>query len=111
MSIQILGGFCFILEIHSSTNNKQTGHCLKKFQLFVLVNNKDIENDVFVFGFKKFNKLYFTFASRALNWVVIIGDDALMETAYYMDKDNHSHLSLENGYTYIGKLKEVFQDE
>jgi hypothetical protein len=67
----------------------------------------DKENKVYIYIRESFEKNYFVF-SDGNAWIVIIGEDGIMETA--MIADNYdSYLHPSKGYSYLGQIKEVFE--
>ncbi|MFC4799472.1 hypothetical protein ACFPA1_08885 [Neobacillus sp. GCM10023253] len=65
------------------------------------------ESEVFLYYLKGFKKDYFVFGDG--KWVVIIGEDAIMETSFPIDGDYFEYLSNKKGYEYLGKIKEVLR--
>lgn len=67
----------------------------------------DKENDIYIYFKESFNQNYFVFADGRA-WIVIIGENGIIETAMMADRYNH-YLDETKGYRYIGKIKEVWQ--
>ncbi len=90
---------------------KEYGHIPGDFSLadyenviLNIMNGK--ENDVFLYYLKGFRKNYIVFGDG--EWIVIIGEDGLMETCFPIAGDYFEYLSKKKGYEYIGKTKEVW---
>ncbi|WP_423800705.1 hypothetical protein [Neobacillus sp. SAB-20_R2A] len=67
----------------------------------------DKENDIYIYFKEGFLQNYFIFADGNA-WIVIIGEDGIIDTA--MIADNYfNYLDEAKGYSYIGKIKEVWQ--
>jgi hypothetical protein len=67
----------------------------------------DKENDIYIYFKENFNQNYFIFADGN-SWIVIIGEDGIIDTAMIADKYD-TYLDDSKGYRYAGKLKEVWQ--
>lgn len=67
----------------------------------------DKENDNYIYFKESFNQNYFVFADENA-WIVIIGENGIIETAIITDRYNH-YLDERKGYRYIGKMKDVWQ--
>lgn len=66
---------------------------------------KEKENNIYIFLKDTFEQNYFVFADGS-KWVVIIGEDGIMETAMILDNYTN-YLDFSKGYRYIGNIKEV----
>ncbi|TWT13144.1 hypothetical protein [Planomicrobium sp. CPCC 101079] len=64
----------------------------------------NVENNIHFYRLYSFHQSYFAFSSD--HWIVIIGEDGLMETAM-KTSSTERYLSEEKGYIYIGTVKEV----
>lgn len=63
------------------------------------------ENHIHLYPLTYFTKRYFTFDDG--NWIVIVGEDGVMETCM---KGNPENYFLNNpGYTYLGTIKDVLK--
>lgn len=52
------------------------------------------------------------FANPETKWMVIIGENVVMESAFIIDKKPyHVYLSKERGFSYIGTVKEVMSGD
>lgn len=69
---------------------------------------KDKENDIYIYFLEHFDQNYFVFGDG--QWVVIVGENGIIETAMATkDERNYkNYLSEGKGYKYIGKIKEVY---
>lgn len=92
---------------------KRKGHIPSDFTLddyerviLSIINN--VENDVYLYYLKGFIKDYFVFGNGS--WIVIIGDDSIIDTAFQIDTSYSDYLSKDKGYEYLGKIKEVLED-
>ena len=65
----------------------------------------NVESDIHVYRLNGFHQSYFAFSAN--NWIIILGQNAIMETAMKTSSSKR-YLSEEKGYTYIGTVKEVF---
>jgi hypothetical protein len=67
----------------------------------------DKENNIYIYFKETFKQNYFVFTDGNA-WIVIMGEDGIMETA--MIADNYdSYLHSSKGYKYLGLIKEVFE--
>lgn len=64
----------------------------------------DKKSDLHIYHLQSFQQNYFVFSAN--NWIVIMGEDFIMETCM-KTTSSERYLSLEKGYTYIGTVKEV----
>jgi malate synthase len=62
-------------------------------------------NDVHLHYLTHFEQNYFCFSDK--EWIVIIGQDHVMETAMIGKPQNY--FTNKNGYIYLGKVKDVFE--
>lgn len=97
-------------DIGHLRKRKKYGHVpqdfsLKDYEHVILSIVNGTENDVFLYFLQGFKKDYFVFGNGV--WIVIVGDDGIMETSFIVDGDYNDYLSKEKGYKYIGKVKEV----
>ena len=80
---------------------------LKDYIALILNIMNDKENDIYTYYKITFDQKYFIFADGSA-WMVIIGEDGIIDTA--MIADNYdNYLDSSKGYRYIGKIKEVFE--
>jgi hypothetical protein len=80
---------------------------LKDYKALIMNILNDIENDIYIYIRESFEQSYFVFCDGNA-WIVIIGEDGIMETA--MIADNYeSYLHPSKGYKYLGQIKEVFE--
>lgn len=79
---------------------------LQDYDKLILKIMNDRENDIHLYYFLGFTQEYFVFDDG--HWMVIIGKDKVMETCMFR-KNTSSYLKSEDGYTYIGKVREVFE--
>lgn len=63
------------------------------------------QSDIHIYHLEHFEQRYVVFSVN--NWIVIIGEDKVMETAM-ITRSPERYLSEEKGYTYMGTVKEVF---
>jgi hypothetical protein len=91
---------------------KEYGHIPDDFSMkdyenviMKIINGK--ENDVFLYYLKGFKKDYIVFGDG--KWIVILGEDTIMETSFPIDGDYFEYLSKKKGYEYIGKVEEVLK--
>jgi len=64
-----------------------------------------LDSEIYIYSLARFQKDYFVFGDGI--WVVIIGEDGIMETAFVVDGNYREYLSEEKGYQYLGTVKEV----
>lgn len=100
-------------NIEHLEKRKRKGHIpndftLNDYERVILSIINDVENDVYLYYLKGFIKDYFVFGNG--KWIVIIGDDSIIDTAFQIDTNYFEYLSKEKGYEYLGKIKEVFED-
>ena len=67
----------------------------------IMTNDK---SEMHIYRLDSFHQSYFAFSAN--DWIVIIGEDAMMETCM-KSTSSERYLSAEKGYTYIGTVKEV----
>ena len=73
---------------------------------------RDKENETYLYFLEGFEQNYYVFANRETKWIVIIGENTIIESAFIIDKKPyHVYLSKERGFTYLGTVKEVTSDE
>ena len=65
----------------------------------------DVHSNIHIYHRMHFEQHYIVFSVD--NWIVIIGEDKVMETAM-ISKVPKRYLSKEKGYTYMCTVKEVF---
>lgn len=92
---------------------KRKGHIpsdftLEDYERVILSIINNVENDVYLYYLKGFIKDYFVFGNGS--WIVIIGDDSIIDTAFQIDTSYSDYLSKDKGYEYLGKIKEVLED-
>jgi hypothetical protein len=92
---------------------KEYGHIpndftLKDYEAIILNIMNGRGNDIYLYFVQGFKKHYFVFGDGL--WIVIIGEDCVMETSFPIDGDYFDYLSKKNGYEYFGKAEEVFND-
>lgn len=98
-------------DVYHLNKRKSRSHIPQDWQLNdynMLIMNilKENENDIYRYTKQSFAQNYFVFADGK-QWIVIIGEDGIMETA--MIADNYSrYLTPSKGYEYVGKIREVF---
>ena len=72
----------------------------------------DKENETYLYFLEGFEQNYYVFANPKTKWMVIIGENTVIESAFIIDKKPyHVYLSKERGYMYLGTVKEVISDE
>ncbi len=91
---------------------KEYGHIphdfsIEDYESVIIRIMNDNENDVFLYHLKGFKKNYFVFGDG--KWIVIIGEDTIMETCFPISGEYFEYLSKKKGYEYIGKVKEVLK--
>jgi hypothetical protein len=65
----------------------------------------DVENDIHLYFLSTFEQDFFCFDNG--EWIVIVGENGVMETCM---KGNPQNYFINNpGYTYLGKVKDVFK--
>jgi hypothetical protein len=88
---------------------KEYGHIPDDFSMRdyenVIMNDK--KSDVYQYFVKGFHKVYIVFGDG--KWIVIIGEDGMMETSFRIDSNYCEYLSRKKGYEYLGKVEEVFE--
>jgi hypothetical protein len=94
---------------HLSTR-KEYGHIphdfsMKDYENVIMNIINDKESDVYLYYVKGFKKNYFVFGDG--KWIVIVGEDAIMETSFPIESDYFEYLSKKKGYEYLGKVVEV----
>ncbi|MFZ3589996.1 hypothetical protein ACOI1C_12125 [Bacillus sp. DJP31] len=60
----------------------------------------DKESDIFLYSVKGYKKDYIVFGDG--EWIVIVGEDAMMETSFQIEGDYSKYLSMKKGYMYLG---------
>ncbi|MFJ7973975.1 hypothetical protein [Psychrobacillus sp. NPDC096389] len=73
-----------------------------KLIIDIVTNN---QSNVYIYQLKHFEQRYMVFSAN--NWIIIIGEDTIMETAM-LTSSPQRYLSKEKGYNYIVTVKEVF---
>lgn len=79
---------------------------LKDYNKLILNIMNGKENDIHLYHLKTFEQEYFVFNDGY--WIIIIGEDSVIETAF-LSKNIINYLSLNKGYKYLGKVKEVLE--
>lgn len=79
---------------------------LEDYNLIIVNIIHSFDNHVYIYFLESFNQRYFVF--RADHWIVIIGEDLIMETAMISSNPDR-YLANEKGYTYLGTIKEVLE--
>ncbi|MCR2823542.1 hypothetical protein [Lederbergia panacisoli] len=79
---------------------------LKDYNNLILKVMNDRENDIHIYVMNDFFQEYFVFDDG--KWMVIVGENKIMETCMFR-KSTSSYLRRENGYTYLGRVREVFE--
>ncbi|MBB6446719.1 hypothetical protein [Bacillus benzoevorans] len=70
------------------------------------------ENEIYLYYLKGYEQNYYVFANPEIKWLVIIGENTVMESAFKIDKKPyHVYLSESRGFTYLGTVKEVLEHE
>lgn len=98
-------------DVYHLNKRKVRGHIPGDFKLkdyIALIMNilRDKETDIYIYFKQTFGQNYFVFADGG-TWIVILGEDGIIETA--MIADNYiNYLDSAKGYRFIGKIKEVF---
>lgn len=78
---------------------------LQEYNKLIVEVLTDIESDIHIYRLDGFHQSYFVFSAN--NWIVIIGEDSIIETCM-KTTSSQRYLSTKKGYTYIGTVKEVF---
>lgn len=73
-------------------------------QIMNILNDK--ENEIHLYYKEIFEQRFFVFGDGH-SWIVIIGENGVMETAMIAER-YHLYVSPEKGYMYLGKIKEVW---
>lgn len=78
---------------------------LKDYNNLIMNIMTDVQSDAHLYVLSNFDKRYFCFDQE--QWIVIVGEDGLMETC--MRGKPHNYFINNPGYTYLGKVKDVFE--
>lgn len=78
---------------------------LENYNSLIMNTMTNIDNDVHLYSQAIFEKNYFTFDDGT--WIVIVGEDAVMETCMIGLPKNY--FTNNPGYTYLGKVKDVLK--
>lgn len=95
-----------IIHLRKRINRKDvpTDFTLEEYNQLIVAILSDLQSDIHVYYLATFHQNYFAFSRQ--NWIVIIGENAIMETAMIATNPTH-YLSSEKGYTYLCTVKEV----
>jgi hypothetical protein len=70
-------------------------------KILEILNSKDV--DTYLYHKDEFVQNFFVYAHRKSKWMVMIGENGVMETAYIIDQQPYDeHLSIKEGYTKMG---------
>lgn len=75
-------------------------------ELIICIANTNA-NELYLYYRDHFGQKYFSIGSIKERWEVIIGEDGIMETAYKITHESYTNHFNEEGYLYLGTLKEV----
>lgn len=72
-------------------------------KILEILNSKDV--DTYLYHKDGFVQNFFVYAHRKSKWMVMIGENGIMETAYIIDQQPYDeHLSIKEGYTKMGTI-------
>nr|WP_092074954.1 hypothetical protein [Dendrosporobacter quercicolus]NSL49581.1 hypothetical protein [Dendrosporobacter quercicolus DSM 1736]SDN23584.1 hypothetical protein SAMN04488502_11537 [Dendrosporobacter quercicolus] len=72
-------------------------------KILEILNSKDV--DTYLYHKNGFVQNFFVYAHRKSKWMVMIGENGIMETAYIIDQQPYDeHLSIKEGYTKMGTI-------
>ena len=94
------------LEKRKKRNEIPQDWTLNDYNGLILNTMNNMGNDVHLYYLQRFTQNYFTIDDG--NWIVVVGEDGIMETAMW-SKRSSNYLASEKGYTYLGKVKELFE--
>jgi len=77
---------------------------LSEYDNFIVNIMNEIQNDVHLYYLSTFEQNYFCFDDG--NWIVIVGEDGIMDTC--MKGKPQNYFINNPGYEYLGKVKDVF---
>lgn len=77
---------------------------LDEYNLFILELAKETENEVYLYYKNTFEQKYFVVGNG--HWIVIIGENKVIETAFPPD-NYQSYISEKEGYIFLGTIREV----
>lgn len=98
-------------DVYHLNKRKSRAHIPEDWQLNDYITHimnilTDKENDIYIYSKQAFNQNYLVFTDGS-EWIVIIGEDGIMETAMIADRYT-GYLNPSKGYKYVGKIWEVF---
>lgn len=101
-------------DIKHLKDRKKRGHIpqdweLRDYEGLILSILNDIGNETYIYYKRGFDQNYFVFGDGY--WIVIIGENGVMETAFPPDNYNRYLLGEDRGYTYVGTIEEVRNSE
>ncbi|MDF0728260.1 hypothetical protein PY093_16465 [Cytobacillus sp. S13-E01] len=79
---------------------------LRDYDNLILKIMNNLENEIHLYYLIGFMQEYIVFDDG--KWMVIVGKDKVMETCMFR-KNTSSYLKSEDGYNYLGKVREVFE--
>lgn len=96
-------------ESHHFLKRKRRGHIpedwvLQDYNNLIVNMIKELDNETFLYYKDTFDQRYFVIGNR--EWIVIVGENGILETAFPPD-DYVKYLTLDNGFSYLGTIKEV----
>lgn len=89
-------------------NHVPSDWTLREYEGKIVELVKEPNSQVYRYHQEGFKQDYYVFGDGK-QWITILGQDGMMETAFPLDKpsDYRNYLTLDKGYTYLGTVKEV----
>lgn len=89
-------------------NHVPSDWTLREYEGKIVELVKESNSQVYRYHQEGFKQDYYVFGDGK-QWITILGQDGMMETAFPLDKpsDYRNYLTLDKGYTYLGTVKEV----
>lgn len=100
-------------RIQHLITRKDYGHIpddflIKDYESLILNLINGNETEIYLYYIHKQN--YIVFGDRISQWIAIIGEDHIIDTAFLIDTTTFDeYLSEKDGYIFLGKLKEVIE--
>jgi hypothetical protein len=102
------GSDCKHLERRKKRKHIPSDFTISDYNNLILSILKSGESDIYIYFLQHFDQRYFVFGDG--QWIVIVGENGIMETAMAMNNERKykRYLDEGKGYKYMGKIKEVY---
>ena len=96
-------------DLHHLNKRRKRGHIpldwsLEDYNQLIVDIAKELKNETYLYYKDTFDQRYFVIGDKY--WIVLIGEDGIMETAF-PPNNYKNYLSENEGYIFLGTIKEV----